>query len=232
MKKIIIAIDGVSSTGKSTLARMLSQYLQYKHINTGAMYRAVTLNALKNNWIDDSIGEKSIQSDLIIDSVNTLNFDFLYNGNIYELFLNGENIDTQIKTPLISKYVSIVSSYSLLRKKIVSLQQELGLEKGIVMEGRDIGSVVFPEADLKLFITASVTVRAERRHQELLQMGINSKFNDVLENLQMRDFFDSNRKASPLKKTIDAVLIDNTSLNIEQQFDIVVELLKEKFPFI
>jgi len=232
MKKIIIAIDGVSSTGKSTLARMLSQYLEYKHINTGAMYRAVTLNALQNNWIDDSIGEKSIQSDLIIDSIDTLNFDFLYNGDIYELFLNGENIDIQIKTPLISKYVSIVSRYPLLRKKIVSLQQELGLEKGVVMEGRDIGSVVFPEADLKLFITASVTIRAERRHQELLQMGINSKLNDVLENLQMRDFFDSNRKASPLKKTSDAVLIDNTSLNIEQQFDIVVKLLKEKFHFI
>ena len=225
INKIIIAIDGHSSTGKSTLAKMLSSYLQYKHINTGSMYRAVTLYALRNKWINDSSDQLSINREKIIKSIDNLILDFRFHNNNYSMYMNNENIDYQIKTPHVSQYVSKISSYPLVRKKIVKIQQEIGKKKGVVMEGRDIGSVVFPKAELKLFITASIEVRAERRYQELLTLGINSDFKDVLENLKMRDFADSNRKNSPLIKVDDAILIDNTLLDLNEQFQMVINLL-------
>lgn len=229
MKKMIIAIDGYSSTGKSTLAKMLSAHLNYKHINTGAMYRAVTLYAIQKKWIDDSIGFDSIQKDKLIDAIDFLEFNFVVHksGDCY-LYLNGKNIDIDIKSPLVSKYVSVISTYSVIRKKIVKIQRKLGVSKGVVMEGRDIGSVVFPQADLKLFITASIEVRAKRRHNELVNAGIESTFHDVLENLIMRDKFDTSRKNSPLIKVKDAIVIDNTDLDIGQQLDLVVSLLEKK----
>ena len=229
MKKIIIAIDGYSSTGKSTLAKMLSKHFSYRHINTGAMYRAVTLFAIRNKWIDDTIGADSVDSLQIINSIEFLKFDFrLDNYNHYRLYLNNEDVEDLIKSPLVSKYVSLISTYSALRKKIISIQQNMGQSKAIVMEGRDIGSVVFPDADVKLFITASAEVRAQRRYQELLDLGVKVRYEDVLENLKMRDFSDTNRKNSPLIQVKDALLIDNTSLTVDQQFDIVVGIINDK----
>ena len=228
IRKIIIAIDGHSSTGKSTLAKMLSKHLMYKHINTGSMYRALTLHALRNNWIDDS-RELKINKHKIIASIDDLNLDFNFDKlNMCRMCINSEDVEDLLKDPLVSKYVSIISAYPLVRKKIVTIQQGLGKLKGIVMEGRDIGSIVFPGAEIKLFITASLEVRAERRYQELLKLGIKTRFKDVLDNLKMRDFSDSNRENSPLICVEDAILIDNTSLNIDAQFNKVVELLKNK----
>ena len=231
-QNIIIAIDGYSSTGKSTLAKMLSKHLSYKHINTGAMYRAVTLHAIRNNWIDFS-SRKNHNKKMIIESINYLKFDFIPDSNkVYEIYMNNESVENELKTPLVSEYVSIVSTYPMVRKKIVHLQQEIGKSKGVVMEGRDIGSVVFPDAELKLFITASSTIRAKRRHQELLKLGIPSDLEDVLENLKMRDFLDSTRKNSPLKQVQDSILIDNTLMSIEDQFNFVVDLVKKKIQFL
>tara|TARA_Y100000766_G_C18837235_1_gene571110 strand:+ start:359 stop:1063 length:705 start_codon:yes stop_codon:yes gene_type:complete len=229
-KKIIIAIDGYSSTGKTTLAKTLSTHLNYQHINTGAMYRAVTLNALRKNWIIDSNGAKEIKKDLIIQSLDYLQFEFIYNKNqSYQLHLNKENIDKEIKKPIVSKYVSFISTFPELRRKIVSIQQEMGKNGGVVMEGRDIGSVVFPSAELKLFITASVEIRAQRRYKELLDLGVKTELTEVVKNLEMRDFQDSNRKKSPLIQVEDAILIDNTSLSVLEQCDYILNLLKNKF---
>ena len=226
IRKIIIAIDGHSSTGKSTLAKMLSKHLMYKHINTGSMYRALTLHALRNNWIDDG-RELKINKHKITVSIDDLNLDFKFDEqNACRMCINSEDVEDLLKDPLVSKYVSIISAYPLVRKKIVKIQQELGKLKGVVMEGRDIGSVVFPGAELKLFITASLEIRAKRRHQELLKLGIKTSFQDVSNNLKMRDSSDSNRKNSPLMCVKDAVLIDNTSLNIDAQFNTVVELFE------
>lgn len=233
IEKIIIAIDGYSSTGKTTLAKMLSKYLDYQHINTGAMYRAVTLHALRNNWILDSVGFEGIKKKSILKSLDLMKFEFIRKENqFYQIYLNNENIDNQIQDPLVAKYVSFVSRFPELRKKIVTVQQEMGRNGGVVMEGRDIGSVVFPSAELKLFITASLEVRAKRRYNELLSMGVNISYSEVLKNLETRDFQDSTRRNSPLVKVKDAILIDNTSLNTSEQFDYVLRLLKNKFKFL
>ena len=227
-KKIIIAIDGYSSTGKSTLAKMLSIHLRYKHINTGSMYRAVTLYALRNNMISELNGNFTIKEFDLVNSIDDLSLDFVCDDNYkYNMYMNNENVELEIRNQDVSHYVSYVSKYSLIRRKIVSLQQEMGLSKGIVMEGRDIGSVVFPSAELKLFITASLEVRAERRYQELLNMGLSVSFMNVFENLKMRDLADSSRENSPLIKVDDAILIDNTSLDLEEQFELVIDLLKK-----
>ncbi len=223
-KKIIIAIDGYSSTGKSTLALMLSSHLGYQHINTGSMYRAVTLHAIRNKWIDCSLNYIK-HKDLIIKSVDDIEFKFCLDEGRNILTMNNEIIDYEIKQPLVSKYVSEVSSYPLLRKKIVKQQRLMGKLKGVVMEGRDIGSVVFPDAEFKLFITASCEIRAQRRYKELLNLGIKSNLADVLNNLKTRDFADTHRKDSPLVKVDDAILIDNTFLSLKQQFQRVIDLL-------
>lgn len=231
-QNIIIAIDGYSSTGKSTLAKMLSKYLNYKHINTGAMYRAVTLHAIRNNWIDVS-SKKNHNKKMIIESINFLKFDFIPDANkVYQIYMNNEPVGSELKTPLVSEYVSTVSAYPIVREKIVCLQQAIGKSKGVVMEGRDIGSVVFPNAELKLFITASSEIRAKRRHCEFLKLGISSNFEDVLENLKMRDFLDSTRENSPLKQVKDAILIDNTEMSIDDQFNFAIDLIKKKIQFL
>ena len=166
---------------------------------------------------------------MIIESINFLKFDFIADSSrVYQIYMNNEFIENELKNPLVSEYVSTVSMYPMVRKKIVSLQQKIGESKGVVMEGRDIGSVVFPNAEIKLFITASSKIRAKRRHQELLKLGIQSNLDDVLENLNMRDFLDSTRKNSPLKQVEDSVLIDNTFMSIDDQFSFVVELIKKK----
>ena len=229
MKKIIIAIDGHSSTGKSTLASMLSNYLNYRHINTGSMYRAITLYALRNKLIIDLGVKSSINSDAIIHAADSINLEFKFDHDgVCKMYMNSEDVDYELKSPLVSKYVSQISTYPLLRQKIVKKQQIIGRSKGVVMEGRDIGSVVFPNAEVKLFITASIEVRAQRRYQELINLGVKTKLSEVLNNLEMRDFSDSNRKDSPLYQVNDAILIDNTSLTIDEQFNTVIELLDSK----
>ena len=229
IKKIIIAIDGHSSTGKSTLAKMLSEYLGYRHINTGSMYRAVTLHAIRNHWIDNSDNNLLVNEEMVIKSIDNLTLKFLCNDDkIYKMYMNGEDVDNEIKNPNVSQYVSQISAYPTVREKIVFLQKKMGELKGVVMEGRDIGSVVFPNAELKLFVTASIMVRAKRRHAEMLRLGLNMTFEEVLENLKMRDLSDSQRKHSPLIQVKDAILIDNTLLDINEQFHLVISVLKKK----
>ena len=223
MKKIIIAIDGDSSSGKSTLAKALAKELSYKHINTGSMYRAVTLEALKNGLLDDS--EMKLKE--IIKMSGNLNFEFKLINNNSHLFLNGVNIEEEIRSIKVSDFVSQVSTISNVRKKIVEIQRKIGLDKGVVMEGRDIGSVVFPSAELKLFITAHLSVRAERRFNELKINNLNITKKSVLENLKKRDYIDRNRKHSPLIKVRDAILIDNSKLSVFDQISLINNYLKK-----
>ena len=229
IKKIIIAIDGYSSTGKSTLAKMLSKHFHYKHINTGSMYRAVTLYALRNNWVKNINNKLVFNENRILNSIDTLDLSFrLDEQQAYKMYINDEDVDDEIKLEEVSSCVSQLSKSLLIRKKIVLMQQAMGVNKGIVMEGRDIGSVVFPNAELKLFITASEEIRAARRHQELLRLGVQVSFQNIYNNLKMRDFSDSTRKNSPLIQVKDAILIDNTDLDLSAQFDLVLDIIKSK----
>ena len=223
--KIIIAIDGHSSTGKSTLAKMLANKLGYKHINTGSMYRAVTLYAYRNNLISKKgvVNHKKLTEEL-----DNIKLDFTYDCGKSIIIMNGENVSHEVNKPLVSQHVSEVSVYSKLREKIVSAQRNIARAKGVVMEGRDIGSVVFPSAEIKLFITASLRVRAERRYKEMTSLGHSIIYQDVYNNLKMRDYLDSNRANSPLVKVDDAVLIDNTNLSIEEQLLKVMDIIKSK----
>ncbi|MDC0189319.1 (d)CMP kinase [Flavobacteriales bacterium] len=232
--KIIIAIDGCSSTGKSTLASILADYLSYKHINTGSMYRAVTLNAIRQKWIHSlNKTEFRVNKEKIISTLDELKLDFSVNSKgECKMYMNGKDVDFQLKSPAVSMYVSQISQIPLIRQKIVKMQQDIGREKGVVMEGRDIGSVVFPEAELKLFITASLEVRVQRRYSELIGLGLHSSVDEVLYNLKMRDSEDSNRQDSPLIMVKDAILIDNSLLSIEDQFNFVLELIKKKSHFL
>ena len=223
MKKIIIAIDGDSSSGKSTLAKALAKELSYKHINTGSMYRAVTLEALKNGLL----GNNEMKSKEIIKMSGNLNFEFKLINNNSHLFLNGLNIEEEIRSIKVSDFVSQVSTISNVRKKIVEIQRKIGFKKGIVMEGRDIGSVVFPSAELKLFITAHLSIRAERRFNELKINNLNITKKSVLENLKKRDYIDRNRKHSPLIKVRDAILIDNSELSVFDQISLINNYLKK-----
>lgn len=226
MKSIVIAIDGHSSTGKSTVAKKLAKELEYKYVDTGAMYRAVTLFALRNNWITD--GE--VDDSKLIDHLPEIKINFEYNpeAGSNDVLLNGENVENEIRTMEVSEQVSSVAKIDEVRKKLVQIQKQLGDEKGIVMDGRDIGSVVFPEAELKIFMTASADIRAKRRYNELKAKGEEISFEEVLKNVQHRDDIDSNRKNSPLIQADDAIKIDNTALSQEEQFNKILKLAKEK----
>ena len=225
MKKIIIAIDGDSSSGKSTLAKALAKKISFKHINTGSMYRAVTHFALLNGLINDD----KLKTNEIIKLTETLKFNFKIINQKSFLFVNNINVEKKIKLPIVSNYVSQVSTIYEIRKKIVSVQREMGLEKGIVMEGRDIGSVVFPKAELKFFITADINVRAERRYKELNSINIFVDKKDVIENIKQRDNIDKNRDHSPLIMCKDSILIDNSNLGVEDQIKIIVDYIKKKY---
>ena len=225
MKKIIIAIDGDSSSGKSTLAKALAKKISFKHINTGSMYRAVTHFALLNGLINDD----KLKTNEIIKLTETLKFNFKIINQKSFLFVNNINVEKKIKLPIVSNYVSQVSKIYEIRKKIVSVQREMGLEKGIVMEGRDIGSVVFPKAELKFFITADINVRAERRYKELNSIDIFVDKKDVIENIKQRDYIDKNRDHSPLIMCKDSILIDNSNLGVEDQIKIIVDYIKKKY---
>ena len=216
MKKINIAIDGHSSCGKSTLAKQLSKHYAYTYIDTGAMYRAVCLYALKNDIMKDGIINKLA----LIDSLDNINVSFNYNDerSISETFLNGINVENEIRSLWISKNVSKISKLKEVRQKMVAIQQAIGKNKGVVMDGRDIGSVVFPNAELKFFITASVDERARRRSLELKDASLK----DIKMNLQSRDYDDSTREENPLVLMDDAIQIDNTNLSIEEQFNLAL----------
>jgi cytidylate kinase len=225
MKKLTIAIDGHASTGKSSIAKELAVSLGYTYINSGSMYRAVTLYAVENNLmelIDNNI-------DQFIKLLNNNKIHFKFNKNlISEIFLNDRNIENEIKSLKVSQKVSVVAAIPKIRKEMVKLQRNIDRNKGIVMDGRDIGSVVFPDADLKLFLTASPEVRAKRRHNEMVDSGEKVEFHEVLENIIYRDNLDSTRKDSPLIIQKDAVLIDNSFLSIEDQLLKISSLIKEK----
>ena len=225
MKKLTIAIDGHASTGKSSIAKELALSLCYTYINSGSMYRAVTLYAVENNLmnlIDNNI-------DQFINQLNNNKIHFKFNQNfISEIFLNDRNIENEIKSLKVSRRVSIVAAIPEIRKEMVKLQKNIDRNKGIVMDGRDIGSVVFPDADLKLFLTASPEVRAKRRYKEMIDSGEKVEFQEVLENITSRDNLDSTRKDSPLIIQKDAIVIDNSFLSIEDQLLKISYLIKEK----
>lgn len=227
MGKIIIAIDGFSSTGKSTLAKQLAKELHYVYVDTGAMYRAVTLFAMRNNYIDSTHFDKA---SLIADLTNIkLHFVFNETKGYGEIYLNDKNVEDEIRTLEVSQNVSQVSTISAIRKKLVEQQQEMGTKRGIVMDGRDIGTVVFPDAEVKLFMTASADKRAKRRYKELLDRGDQDvSYERVLKNVESRDYIDSTRLDSPLSKADDAIEIDNSDMGLEEQFDRVLSLVSTR----
>lgn len=217
-KRIIIAIDGFSSCGKSTLAKAMAKALEYIFVDTGAMYRAIALYFLRNNISFED--EKAIQTAL--DYIE-LKFKFNSISQKSDMYLNGENVEQEIRAMRVSQKVSEVASIPAVREFAVAQQQAMGRDKGIVMDGRDIGTVVFPNAELKLFVTADPTVRLERRYQELVQTNPAISKEEVSANLQQRDLMDSTRLHSPLRQAEDALVLDNTSLNREQQFELAMK---------
>jgi cytidylate kinase len=225
LKKITIAIDGYSSTGKSTLAKQLAQHLGYVYVDTGAMYRAVTYFAMEKGYIAADFFDK----ETLINSLQNIKLHFEFNSDLgfAEMYLNNENIEKQIRTIEVSNFVSKVAEVSEVRAKLVEQQQEMGNNKGIVMDGRDIGTVVFPDAELKIFMTASPETRAQRRFDELRAKGDNVTYEEVLKNVQERDYIDTHRQDSPLVIADDAIEIDNSYLTREEQFTAVLELVEE-----
>lgn len=223
-KKITIAIDGHSSTGKSTLAKQLARELGYVYVDTGAMYRAVTYFAMQHGFID----KDGFDKDGLIKLLPDVSLQFLFNPELgfAEMYLNEVNVETEIRTMEVSGYVSRVAEVSEVRAKLVEQQQHMGEHKGIVMDGRDIGTVVFPDAELKIFMTASAEVRAHRRHDELTGKGQEVSYEEVLANVVERDYIDSHREDSPLVKADDAIEVDNSNLSREEQFEKVMALAK------
>ena len=227
MQNITIAIDGFSSTGKSTVAKQLAKHLGYIYVDTGAMYRAVTLFAMQNAFIDkehfDIVG--------LVTKLNEITISFTFNPELgfAEVYLNGKNIEREIRTLEVSSYVSKVAAVPEVRYQLVKQQQKMGKDKGVVMDGRDIGTVVFPHAELKLFMTASADKRAIRRYDELIKRGDNVEYEDVLRNVQERDYIDSHREDSPLRKAEDAIEIDNSNLTLTEQFDKILQLVEMTF---
>lgn len=226
MKKINIAIDGYSSCGKSTLAKMLAKSLTYIYIDTGAMYRAVALFALNNGMFeDDKLNEKELTG-----SLSKIEIGFRLNSetSVRETLLNGQNIENEIRDMRVSSKVSYVAEIPEVRKKLVLLQQKMGEHKGVVMDGRDIGTVVFPQAELKIFMTASEEIRTERRYAELISQGKNVAKEEVRNNLNQRDYIDTHRTADPLRQAEDALVLDNTNLNMDEQFKLALAWVNER----
>ncbi|HEX2937287.1 MAG TPA: (d)CMP kinase [Bacteroidales bacterium] len=226
-KPIVIAIDGHSSCGKSSFAKAIAKELNYLYVDSGAMYRAVTLYAMQNGLIQNG----QVDTSRLEQTLDQIEVDFRFNTLLakYETFLNGKNVEEDIRTMAVSENVSAVSKIKLVRARLVDLQQRFGINKGIVMDGRDIGTVVYPHADIKLFMTASIEVRASRRFLELQQKGIAGNLDEVKENLSQRDEMDQNRKESPLKKADDAIILDNSDMTPDEQLVWFEKLLKEKF---
>ena len=215
MKKITIAIDGFSSCGKSTMAKSLAKEIGYIYIDSGAMYRAVTLYCIENGLIED--GE--IRTETLKEDLKRINISFKINAETGQpdTYLNAENVENKIRTMLVSSMVSQVSALDFVRSAMVEQQQKMGKEKGIVMDGRDIGTTVFPDAELKIFVTASAEVRAQCRFDELKSKGQQASYDEILHNVKQRDYLDQNREVSPLRQASDAILLDNSTLTIEEQ---------------
>lgn len=216
MKKIVIAIDGYSSCGKSTMAKNLARRLGYVYVDTGAMYRAVTLYALRHQLFkaDGEVDAASLQR-----AMPDIRISFQFNAQTGkpDTYLNDELVEQEIRTMQVSEKVSKIAALPFVRTALVALQQRMGVDKGIVMDGRDIGTVVFPHAELKVFVTASAEVRAQRRYDELQQKGMPTHYDDILKNVQERDYIDSHREVSPLRKADDAIELDNSNLTIDEQ---------------
>jgi cytidylate kinase len=225
LEKITIAIDGFSSTGKSTLAKQLAKELEYVYVDTGAMYRAVTYFAMQNQFIGTDFFDKIA----LIEALPKILLEFKFNASLGfgEMYLNAENIEKPIRTIEVSNFVSKVAEVSEVRSKLVEQQKEMGKNKGIVMDGRDIGTVVFPDAELKIFMTASAETRAQRRFDELQQKGDEVSYEEVLKNVVERDHIDTHREDSPLVIADDAIEIDNSYLTREEQFTAVLELVND-----
>lgn len=223
MKKIIIAVDGYSSCGKSTFARMIACALGYVFIDTGAMYRAVTLYAIREGLFrGDMLDEKKLT-----DALDDIRLHFCYNPSKgkSDIYLNGVNVEEDIRNIAVSNKVSRVSGIPQVREKMVELQQRMGDEKGIVMDGRDIGTVVFPQAELKLFMTADLTIRAQRRYKELTERGQHVTLEEIKENIRARDDADENRAVSPLRKADDAIVLDNSHMTVDEQMEWLANIL-------
>ncbi|UBZ06074.1 (d)CMP kinase [Salegentibacter mishustinae] len=225
-KKITIAIDGYSSTGKSTVAKQLAAELGYVYVDTGAMYRAVTLYLMRKMLVSDT----HFDEEAILRHLPFINISFVFNEEVGygEVHLNNENVEKEIRLMEVSQQVSKVAAVPDVRKMLVKIQQEIGKNKAVVMDGRDIGTVVFPDADLKLFMTASTEKRAERRYDELKGRGDEVKYEDVLANVKERDYLDTTREDSPLVKAEDAIEIDNSDMDLQEQFEKVLKLAKDK----
>ena len=225
MKKITVAIDGFSSCGKSTIAKFLAGKTGYIYIDTGAMYRAVTLYCIQNGLFDNDVpNEEKIKK-----QIDNIKIAFIVNPEtgFSETYLNGKNVEREIRLMDVSDKVSPVSAIGIVRRAMVKMQQEMGKSKGVILDGRDIGTVVFPDAELKLFMTASPEIRAQRRYDELKQKGENVPFEAILENVKKRDHIDQTRKEAPLKKADDAVVLDNSDMNIEEQNKQLMDLFEK-----
>lgn len=216
MKKITIAIDGFSSCGKSTMAKDLAKEIGYIYIDSGAMYRAVTLYCLENSLFNS---DGSVNSEELKKHINDISVSFCLNEATLkpETFLNGVNVESKIRTMEVSSRVSLVAALGFVREALVKLQQEMGKSKGIVMDGRDIGTVVFPDAELKIFVTASAEIRAKRRYDELMAKGQEVSFDEILKNVEERDRIDQTRAVNPLRKADDAIVLDNSNMTVEEQ---------------
>jgi cytidylate kinase len=223
MKRIVVTIDGWSSCGKSTLAKQLAKYLGYIYVDSGAMYRAITLYFLRNHidWTD---------TDQVKQALSDITIEFIYSGKSEnsEVFLNGENVEYVIRDLVVAEKVSEVAAIKEVRDFAVRQQQAMGRRKGIIMDGRDIGTVVFPDAELKIFMTADNAVRVERRFKELYEKNPNITVEEVKANLEMRDYIDSNREVSPLRKADDAIILDNTNLTEAEQFKKALQLVNHR----
>lgn len=227
MKKIIIAIDGYSATGKSTIAKQLADALGYLYVDTGAMYRAIAFYALENGIISDEHFDRKA----LVDALPKIILEFKKEGSNAksDMYLNGVNIEQDIRQMRVSAFVSPIAAVSEVRAKLVALQNQMGaLGNGLVMDGRDIGTVVFPNAELKIFLIASAKTRAERRFKELVAKNADVNLDEVLKNIEQRDYLDTTRSDSPLIKAFDAIEIDNSEMTLEQQFEIVLQLAKDR----
>jgi cytidylate kinase len=224
-KNITIAIDGFSSTGKSTLAKQIAKSLSYVYVDTGAMYRAITFFAMQNGYITSV----SFDKETLIQNLPFITLEFKFNAAVgfAEMYLNDLNVEKEIRTIEVSGFVSKVAEIDEVRTKLVEQQQEMGKNKGIVMDGRDIGTVVFPDAELKIFMSASAPMRAQRRYDELIAKGDQVTYEEVLKNVQERDYIDTNRSNSPLVRAESAIEIDNSNLTRAEQFEMVIALINE-----
>lgn len=227
MKKITIAIDGFSSCGKSTMAKDLAKKLGYVYVDTGAMYRAVTLYAMRNGLFN---ADGSVKTADLERQMNKINITFKLNKTAErpDTYLNNELVENDIRTLEVSNHVSQIAAVPFVREAMVAQQQRMGKDKGVVMDGRDIGTTVFPEAELKVFVTASAEVRAQRRYDELKEKGMPADFNDILKNVQERDYIDSHREVSPLRKAPDAIELDNSHMTITEQSAWLMKLVEQK----